>query len=84
MWRAWRDGAGPPSGRSLLGSALAGWGVFNLLEGIVDHHILAIHHVWPDGPGGTLAWDLAFLLWGAVMLVAGAALVWRDPAIAPD
>lgn len=84
LWRAWRDRTAPASGRSLLGSALVGWGLFNLLEGVVDHHILGIHHVWKDGPGGALAWDLAFLVWGAVMLVVGAALVRRDPAVAPD
>lgn len=84
LWRAWREQATPASGRSLLGAALVGWGVFNLLEGIVNHHLLGIHHVWKAGPGGALAWDLAFLAWGAVMLVVGVGLVWRDPALDAD
>lgn len=59
----------------LVGTLLIGWGVFNLLEGTVDHHLLRIHHVRP-GPN-QLAYDLAFLVWGAVMLAGGWALVRR-------
>lgn len=55
--------------RVLLGGILAGWGVFNLVEGLVDHQILGIHHVRP-GPG-QLAYDLGFLASGAVLLVIG-------------
>jgi uncharacterized membrane protein len=55
--------------RRFLGGLLIGWGGFNLVEGIVDHHILSLHHVRP-GPDESV-WDLAFLAWGAVMLVAG-------------
>lgn len=84
VWRAWRRRDVPPSGRSLLGAALVGWGAFNLAEGIVDHHVLRIHHVWPAGPGGALVWDVAFLLWGAAMLVAGGLLIRGDPEVAAD
>jgi uncharacterized membrane protein len=55
--------------RVLLGGILAGWGVFNLVEGVIDHQILGIHHVRP-GPD-QLAYDLAFLASGAVLLVIG-------------
>jgi uncharacterized membrane protein len=54
------------------GLMLAGWGGFNLIEGIVDHQILGLHHVRP-GPDQT-AFDIAFLLLGAVLLVGGLAL----------
>ncbi|MET9296062.1 DUF2243 domain-containing protein [Streptomyces sp. NPDC003077] len=53
----------------LWGWILAGWGVFNLVEGVLDHHILGIHHV-RDGPH-RIWWDLAFLLLGLVFLVVG-------------
>jgi uncharacterized membrane protein len=50
LWRA----SGRPdvlwSGRVLLGAVAIGWGLFNLVEGIVDQHLLAIHHV-RGGPG---------------------------------
>lgn len=50
--------------RSLVGLLLAGWGVFNLVEGIVDHHILTVHHV-RDDVSDPAWWDLGFLACGA-------------------
>jgi uncharacterized membrane protein len=52
---------------------LIGWGLFNLVEGVVDHHLLGVHHVRP-GPN-QLAYDLSFLAWGAIMLIVGRLLV---------
>jgi uncharacterized membrane protein len=57
----------------LIGGLLAGWGGFNLAEGIVDHQILGLHHVRPGSD--QLAYDLGFLAWGAAMLVAGVLLL---------
>ena len=57
------------SGRALTGWMLVGWGLFNLIEGTVDHHLLGIHHV-REGAQHT-AWDLAFLAFGAVLVVTG-------------
>jgi uncharacterized membrane protein len=59
----------PLSGRVLIGAKLMGWGIFNLVEGIIDHHILQIHHV-RTGPDAAL-WDIGFLIWGAAMLIGG-------------
>jgi len=78
-WRAWRRGETQPSGRALLGATVAGWGGFNLIEGAVNHFLLGIHHVWPDGPGGVLVWDLAFLAWGGAFVLLGSAIVTRRP-----
>jgi uncharacterized membrane protein len=69
------------SGRLLVGAMLGGWGLFNLVEGVIDHQILGLHHVHP-GPD-QLAWDLAFLASGAVFMAVGAVIVRgvaRDPA----
>jgi uncharacterized membrane protein len=63
------------SSRVLWGWVLVGWGLFNLVEGIVDHHILGIHHV-RGGPHQTW-WDLGFLALGAA-LVAGGWLLQRS------
>ena len=69
--------------RVLWGWILVGWGAFNIVEGVIDHHLLAIHHV-RAGPD-QLWWDLAFLALGAV-LVAGGWLLQRSggPAGAAD
>jgi uncharacterized membrane protein len=55
--------------RALWGWILVGWGLFNLVEGIVDHQILGIHHV--HGGPDQLWWDMAFLLLGAVLVGFG-------------
>jgi uncharacterized membrane protein len=54
---------------ALWGPILAGWGLFNLVEGIVDHQVLGIHHV-RSGPH-QLAWDLGFLALGLVLVLVG-------------
>lgn len=65
--------------KMLAGSILMGFGLFNLLEGIVDHHVLKIHHVNETVPVDQwLYWDIGFLMWGALMLVGGRALL-RGP-----
>ncbi|MGB7818887.1 MAG: DUF2243 domain-containing protein [Ornithinibacter sp.] len=66
------------SSRALWGWVLVGWGVFNLVEGVIDHHLLGIHHV-RSGPH-QLAWDLAFLALGA-LLVAGGWLLQRGASV---
>lgn len=63
---------GPHSGRGLLGYCVAGWGVFNIVEGLIDHQILGVHHVRP-GPH-RLAYDLAFLGLGVLLVVVGLTL----------
>ncbi|RJL32408.1 DUF2243 domain-containing protein [Bailinhaonella thermotolerans] len=60
--RLWTSGV-------LWGRLAMGWGIFNLVEGIVDHHILGIHHVRADEY--RTWWDLGFLLLGLVLLVGG-------------
>jgi uncharacterized membrane protein len=59
----------PGGGRTLVGGMLLGWGSFNLVEGVVDHHLLQLHHVRP-GPDALL-YDLGFLAWGAAMAAVG-------------
>ena len=68
LFRAGRRTGAPWSGRLLGGGMLAGWGLFNFVEGLVDHQILGLHHVRP-GPN-ELAWDLGFLFIGGLGLIA--------------
>jgi uncharacterized membrane protein len=60
--RVWRS-------RTPWGWMLVGWGLFNLVEGVIDHHLLGIHHV-RAGPG-QLWWDLGFLFLGAILVMGG-------------
>ena len=72
LWRAGSDSRERWPTRLLIGLLLMGWGSFNLVEGPIDHHILTLHHVREDTSNKAL-WDIAYLVWGAVMLVGG----WR-------
>lgn len=62
-----RDQAALPSTKSFIGSLILGWGLFNLVEGIIDHQLLGIHHVKevPD----YLPYDLTFLAIGGVLFI---------------
>jgi uncharacterized membrane protein len=77
LYLLWRDSEQGRAwaGRRLAGLMLAGWGAFNLVEGIVDHHLLTLHHV--KAGGAQLAYDLGFLALGAALVVAGAVLARR-------
>jgi uncharacterized membrane protein len=75
LWHAGARSDVEWSGRTFTGSVALGWGLFNVVEGVLDHHVLGIHHVHPGRD--ELAWDLAFLAFGAVLVVLGVVLVWR-------
>jgi len=72
LFRAGRRADSVWSGRALLGAMLGGWGLFNLVEGVIDHQVLGIHHVHPGAD--QLAWDIGFLITGPVLIGIGAAL----------
>ncbi|BBH70146.1 hypothetical protein ACTI_68310 [Actinoplanes sp. OR16] len=63
--RVWRS-------RELWGWMLTGWGLFNLVEGVIDHHLLGIHHV--HGGPYQFWWDLGFLGLGVVLIGIGRVL----------
>ena len=65
------------SGKMLVGAILIGFGIFNLVEGIIDHHLLGIHHVNETVPPDQwIFWDIGFLLLGEAMFFGGW-LLWR-------
>ena len=72
LWHAARRADVPWIGRVFVGGLLIGWGLFNFVEGLIDHHILAIHHVHPGQD--QLAWDLGFLASGLALLALGGLL----------
>ena len=60
------------SSKLLLGTMLIGFGVFNVIEGLVDHHLLGIHHVNEIvDPAYRFYFDAGFILWGLLMLIIG-------------
>lgn len=79
LWAALRRGR-RVTWRTLVGLMLVGWGLFNLVEGVVNHQVLGIHHL-RDDLGGPLSWDLGFLAWGALLIAAGWMLRRSDPQL---
>ena len=57
-----------PTARAFTGQLVLGWGIFNLVEGLVDHELLGLHHV-RDLPVHVPAYDWVFLAVGGVGLV---------------
>ncbi len=74
LWAATGRADVPHSGRTLVGGGLLGWGLFNVVEGLIDHEILGLHHVYEYTPNHLPA-DLAFLALGLGLLVVGGALI---------
>lgn len=73
LWWAGQRPNVPWSTRTFVGSLALGWGLFNLVEGLIDHHVLGIHHVHPGA--NQLAWDLGFLMFGAALVIGGWGLI---------
>jgi uncharacterized membrane protein len=74
LWAATGRADVPHSGRTLAGGLLLGWGLFNVVEGIIDHELLGLHHVYEYTPNHLPA-DLGFLAFGLALLLVGGALV---------
>jgi uncharacterized membrane protein len=73
LWRAQQGAPTPRSLRPLAGMLVLGWGAFNIVEGVVNHHLLTLHHVRYDG-SAALPWDAGFLAASAALVIAGAIL----------
>lgn len=81
LWRQAHQGHPWWSSKLLIGSMLLGFGLFNIVEGIVDHHLLGIHHVNETVPREQwIYWDVGFLIWGAAMILIGWWMLGRGKA----
>ncbi len=69
LWPTVRQPVQLPGTSWLVGLMLTGWGTFNLVEGVIDHQLLQIHHVRGYGPN--LVWDMGFLASGVVLIAIG-------------
>ena len=70
LWRRTTEWRGAASGQALVGWMLVGWGLFNLVEGVIDHEILRLHHV-REGAGHETAYNVAFLAFGGLLVLSG-------------
>lgn len=56
-----------------MGGMILGWGLFNLVEGVIDHHILHAHHVVERL--GVSIYDYLFLGSGVLFILIGWAMI---------
>jgi uncharacterized membrane protein len=85
LWRRSRVGKLCWNWKLLPGTLLLGHGIFNLVEGVIDHHLLGIHHVKETvAREYWIYWDMGFLVWGAAMVVGGWVLMKAGQRDLPD
>jgi uncharacterized membrane protein len=72
LWRRSRQVDVNGRWTALVAAMVAGWGLFNVAEGLLNHYVLNLHHVRPGPDQG--AYDLAFLIFGALLVAGG--LTW--------
>lgn len=73
LWRSGIAGTTPPL-RRFVGALLIGWGAFNLVEGVIDHHLLQLHNV--REVLDPAVWNIVFLALSLIILCIGLALTY--------
>lgn len=74
-----RKGVPLPDGKAFTGLLMLGWGLFNLVEGIIDHHLLGLHHV-RDLPAHVPLYDWLFLVIGGAGFILLGCMMARSSA----
>lgn len=74
MWRLLHMPNANRSGYLFLGGLSMGWGLFNLVEGTINHHMMRLHNVYEYAINQE-AWNNGFLAFGAILLLLGWPLI---------
>lgn len=74
LWEVLKNINTNKSGYLIIGGMLAGWGIFNVIEGIINHQILGLHNVRELSENKDL-WNYGFLLFGLILLIIGWLLI---------
>ncbi|HLP87636.1 MAG TPA: DUF2243 domain-containing protein [Nostocaceae cyanobacterium] len=67
------------SAQTFSGAIFLGAGLFNLVEGVIDHHLLVLHHVKMGQ--NQLVWDLGFLGLGLILVILGWVMIQRSKIV---
>lgn len=71
LWKAARRTNAETSLKLLCGGMLMGWGLFNVVEGAINHHLLRLHNVRENVPG-TDPYNYGFLGIALLLIFIGA------------
>ncbi len=58
------------SGKLLSGGMLLGWGLFNIVEGLIDHHLLKLHNIKETTPNKA-EFNIYFLVFSLLITAIG-------------
>jgi uncharacterized membrane protein len=71
LWRARREFAAPLADRLLLSNALIGFSIWHVVDAVLSHWLLGIHHIRLEAEN-VLLWDLIwFFVFGVAFIAAG-------------
>ncbi|WP_036479266.1 DUF2243 domain-containing protein [Myxosarcina sp. GI1] len=79
LWLAVKGDNVDLSTSTFIGSFAVGAGLFNVVEGILSHHLLQIHHVKPGVY--QQAWDLGFIGVGLLSIAVGWLVLGKDKPV---
>lgn len=74
LWRVTGRADVARSGRVLVGAIVLGWGLFNVIEGVIDHQLLNIHNV-VENSANPMIWNVGFLVLSIGLIAIGRALI---------
>ncbi|KTC87831.1 DUF2243 domain-containing protein [Legionella drozanskii] len=78
LWKGLNNSGERKNGSYFIGLLLLGWGVFNIVEGIIDHSILQLHHVIQRVSSTEQMYsDIVFLISGLFLCLFGFLLCYR-------
>lgn len=79
LWRVLHQKAINRSGWLLTGGMLLGWAMFNILEGLANHHILKLHNV-REITSSVSVWNWGFLIFSVLLGAMGAIFIRKGRA----
>ena len=74
LWRLLKKDNINRSGYLLWGGILCGWGIFNIVEGVINHQLLELHNVNEFSPDPAV-WNYGFLGFSVVLILIGRVLL---------
>jgi uncharacterized membrane protein len=78
LWRSIHGKTVNVATRIVVGGLAIGWGLFNLVEGTINHHLLELHHVVENQDPTRFDW--AFLALGSALVIVGRVLTRSRPS----
>ena len=78
LWKLLQHKGIDKSGHLLFGGLLLGWGLFNIVEGIIDHQLLKLHNV-RDVISNIDSWNYGFLVVSGIIFGLGYFVVHAKP-----